>query len=338
MLRPSIVALSVLLSSVATVAAARADDPNDAQRRADALFFEARQLMAAGKYGDACPKLAEASRAHQGIGIFLNLGDCDAHIGKIGSAWNAFHDAAEAAKRANDEREREARARMAELEPHLNRLTIAVAPQTDGAPVTVRLDGVDVDHASIGQPLVVDPGAHTIEAKAAGRKPWTSSIEVLSAAMTVTVPALEVVAVAPAPPVVEPTATPTAPPPSDAIPPPPSRGSSSQRTWALVAGGVGIAGVAVGSIFGILSLSHKSDGNSHCNLGPTGSECDAEGVQARSSAISTGNVSTVAYVVGVAGLAAGAVLWFTAPSSTESSAPSIGLGVGPATASLVGRF
>jgi hypothetical protein len=337
MLRPSVVALSVLLSSLASVAVARADapPPTDAQRRADALFFEARQLMSAGKYGEACPKLAEASHAHPGIGVLLNLGDCDAHVGKIGSAWNAFHDAAEAAKRANDEREKEARARMAELEPHLNRLTIAVAPGNDA--LVVRFDGVEVDRATWGQPMVVDPGVHTVEAKAPGQRPWTKSIEMLAATMSVTVPALEVVAPPPTP-VSEP---PASPPPPAATPdtaPPASDGSRS-HTWALVAGGVGVAGVAVGSVFGILSISHKNDGNTHCQLGPSGNECDPEGFQARSSAMSTGNVSTAFFIVGAAGLAAGAILWFTAPSSQESSStPTVGFGLGPGSAQVVGRF
>jgi hypothetical protein len=334
MVRHALVALSVSLAPFTSVALAHAEDPplNDAQRRADALFFEARQLMAAGKYGEACPKLAEASRAHPGIGILLNLGDCDAHIGKVGSAWNAFHDAADAAQRASDEREKEARARMAELEPHLDRLMISVPPASNVAGLGVRLDGAPLDRAAWGAPMVVDPGMHTLDAQAPGRKPWTNSIEVLTPATSVTIPELELVA--PPPAAVQTTAP--APTPSEQTVAP--SGGLDHRTWALVAGGVGVVGVAVGSVFGILSMSHKSDGNTHCQLGPSGNECDPAGVQARSDAISTGNVSTIAYIVGAAGLAAGAVLWFTAPHREGASAPTVGIAAGLGAVQLRGAW
>ncbi len=45
-------------------------------------------------------------------------------------------------------------------------------------------------------------------------------------------------------------------------------------------------------------------------------------------AVAAGNVSTVAFIVGGAGLAAGAVLWFTAPSGDVGSGQTA-LGGGP---------
>jgi hypothetical protein len=318
-----------------SAAVAHADDPppSDAQRRADALFFEARQLMTAGKYGEACPKLAEASRAHPGIGVLLNLGDCDAHIGKVGSAWNAFHDAAEAAHHASDERETEARARMAELEPHLNRVTITVAPKNDVAGFTLRLDGAPLDRATWGVAVVVDPGMHTFEAQAPGRKGWTNSAEILAPTTAIAVPELEAVAPPPdAAPLV------AVAPPTTTDEPPPASGGVDRRTLALIVGGVGVVGVGIGSVFGILSMSHKSDGNTHCQLGPSGNECDPTGVQARSDAISAGNVSTIAYVIGAVGLATGAVLWFTAPPRTGASAPTVGIAPGLGSAQLIGAW
>jgi hypothetical protein len=331
MVRHAFVALGLSLASIAAASSARAQQapPEDAERRADALFFEARQLMAAGKYGEACPKLAEASHAHPGIGVLLNLGDCDAHVGKVGSAWNAFREAAEVARSASDEREKEARTRMAELEPHLNRLTVQMPPQSDASGLDVRLDGAPLDRAAWGTAIVVDPGMHTLEAQAAGRKRWSQSLEILAPTTTVAIPSLELDA--PPPP---PTATTAGIPPASDMPPESSSGGLDRRVLALSVGGVGIVGVAVGSVFGLLSISHKSVGNAHCQLGANGNECDPQGVQARSDAITAGDISTVAYIVGAVGLAAGAVLWFTAPP--KSSGPTVGVAAGIGSAQLVG--
>lgn len=335
MVRHAFTALGLSLASVAAASSARAQNPppDDAERRADALFFEARQLMAAGKYAEACPKLEEASHAHPGIGVLLNLGDCDAHVGKVGSAWTAFHEAAEAARRASDERENEARRRMAQLEPHLNRLTVEVPPQSDTAGLGVRLDGAPLDRAAWGAAIVVDPGVHKLEAQAAGHKPWSQSLEILAPTTTATIPRLELDTPPPAP--FPPPAGQTADtPPAADTPPESSSGGIDRRLLALGAGGVGVVGVALGSVFGLLSISHRNVGNAHCQLGPNGNECDAQGVQARSDAITAGNVSTVAYVMGAVGLAAGAVLWFTAPP--RSSGPAVGVAAGPGSAQLVG--
>lgn len=314
----------------------------DAERRADSLFFEARQLMAGGNYRDACPKLAEAASVHPGIGTLLNLGDCYTHVGKVGSAWNAFEQAAEAAHKANDDREREARRRMSEVEPHVCRLTVAVPATSAVDNLVVRIDGAPIDRAGWGAAVVVDPGTHKIDAQATNRKPWSTSLEILSPTATVTVPALEALAPAPAPPgaaaAPEPSSAPSSSTGAGAEAPPSGSGGIDQRTIALGAGGVGVAGVIVGSIFGILSMTDKGSANSHCALGPGGNECDQTGVNDRSSAISAGNVSTVAFVVGGVGLAAGAVLWFTAPPRDGSSAPSVGVSPGLGGATVAGRF
>ena len=98
---------------------------------------------------------------------------------------------------------------------------------------------------------------------------------------------------------------------SDVTPPTPGRGHT-QRVVAVVAAGVGVVGVALGSVFGAGALSKNSDANSgHC----TGNSCDATGVSLRKDAVSAGNLSTLFFAVGAVGVASGVVLWLTAPSN-----------------------
>jgi hypothetical protein len=80
---------------------------------------------------------------------------------------------------------------------------------------------------------------------------------------------------------------------------------------------VGVAGIAVGSVFGLLaSSSASSSKNAGCpNCTP------AQFTQATSdynSASDDATISTVAFVAGGAALAAGAILFFTAPKATTT--------------------
>jgi hypothetical protein len=106
-----------------------------------------------------------------------------------------------------------------------------------------------------------------------------------------------------------------------------SRGSawSAQKYIALAAAGVGVIGVALGTAFGFLSLSKKSDAQNAC---PDATCPTQDGSSKWGDAGSTGNVSTIAFVLGGVGLAGAAALWFTAPSGRASSTPQVGLGPG----------
>ena len=77
-----------------------------------------------------------------------------------------------------------------------------------------------------------------------------------------------------------------------------------------MAGGVGLAGIAVGTVFGLQSKSKHDQEPSH---GCTGSSCsDPTGASLSRDAVKAGNLSTVGFIVGAAGLAGGALLWFSA--------------------------
>ena len=82
---------------------------------------------------------------------------------------------------------------------------------------------------------------------------------------------------------------------------------------ALVLGGVGVVGLGVGTAFAIGAKAAANSSLSQCLPGSP-DECSQAGVNERNSAISSGNVATVAVVIGATALAAGVVLWLVAPS------------------------
>jgi hypothetical protein len=113
---------------------------------------------------------------------------------------------------------------------------------------------------------------------------------------------------------------------------------NTRKTLALVVGGAGIAGVAIGGIFGGVAASKWS--------GAKGESCpnctQAQFQQAtsdQSSATSAATGSTVAFIAGGALVAVGAVLWFTAPSGhvTPPSATALRVipEIGPGSGGLV---
>jgi hypothetical protein len=111
----------------------------------------------------------------------------------------------------------------------------------------------------------------------------------------------------------------------------------------LVLGGVGVAGLAVGSVFGMLAIAQKSQQQIDCpnpSCSPSG---HTQAISDHSTGVTDGTISTVGFIAGGALLVGGAVLFFTAgPSPGQPArsgmivAPSAGPGGGGV--SLSGRF
>ena len=89
---------------------------------------------------------------------------------------------------------------------------------------------------------------------------------------------------------------------------------STQKTLALLSGGVGLVGIGTGAGFGALAMSKWSDAKNQCG---TGCAADSPAQATKDDAKTAAVVSTISFVVGAAGIAGAVVLWVTAPSGTE---------------------
>jgi hypothetical protein len=112
----------------------------------------------------------------------------------------------------------------------------------------------------------------------------------------------------------------------------PSDGST-QRTLGIVAGGIGLVGVGLGTFMGLKASSSWSDAKKECQAFPN--QCSPKGISLKKDASSQATLSTVGFIVGGVGLAAGAVLFFTAGSG---KAETVAIGVGPGNVSIKGTF
>src|SRR5260221_7367617 len=158
------------------------------------LFDEAVALMEKGKFGDACPKLAKSQQIAANGGTLLALADCYEKNGQFASAWVALKEAADRAAAAKrPDAEKSALDAAKRLEPKISKLTVDVPPRAAVEGLVLKRDGKPMIQAEYGIAVPLDPGPHTIEASAPGRKPWSSqlSFDATASAKSVTVPVLD---------------------------------------------------------------------------------------------------------------------------------------------------
>jgi hypothetical protein len=94
----------------------------------------------------------------------------------------------------------------------------------------------------------------------------------------------------------------------------------TQRAVALVAAGSGIAGLAVGGVFGLLARSDWSNSQRDC-ASATNCPHHGQAVTEHDAAVTAGTVSTIAFVASGALIAGAAVLFFTAPRAQTGDPP-----------------
>lgn len=329
--RRPLAALVITLAALATTStSARADQA--AVARAQALFDEALALMKEGKYAEACPRLEESDQLDPGMGTEYRLAECYESDGKIVRAWTLFRAVADAAQReGKGDRAALAIRRAADLAPRLPMVLVKV-PESSSLPgLSVQIDGKLLPASDWARKIPLDPGEHLVSARAPKRVGWARAVTSVERTTTVViVPALGD-GLAPPPP------SPSPPPPIFKASPPAGEGLATPRVAALVAGGVGVAGFVVGTVFGLRAGSQWSSARTGCHDPDAGTGCSAAAVASGKDASGSAAISTISFVVGGAALVTSGILWFRfappKPSVSASSfvlSPSFGPGAGGA--------
>jgi len=326
--RSTLLAAALVLLCV-RVGRAQGRDPAAAQ----GLFDDARALMQAGRFDEACPKLAESQRLDPGIGTQFHLADCYEKLGRIASAWVTFLDVASQARASGqNDRETLALTRAARLERRLPRLTITV-PEAHRLPgLEIQRDGASVGSVQWGSSIPVDPGSHEITVSAPGKRPGLYQVRAEEGQTRVfDVPRLEDDAsAATARPVADDPAPAAQDEPAKASPSDPAApadASSTSHVLELTLVGVGVAGLAVGTTYAWLAHSQNEDSKDHCRS-DNPNKCDEQGIELRNEALTKGNVATVALSVGGAALIAAGVVWWLGDDDATASR-SLGVAAAP---------
>jgi hypothetical protein len=96
---------------------------------------------------------------------------------------------------------------------------------------------------------------------------------------------------------------------------------------------VGLAGVATGSVFGLMAKSKNDEALQPANC-PTSSLCTQHGLDLTHDAKTDATISTISFIAGGAILAAGIVLVLTAPSSSPRTGVRVTPWLAPSAAGL----
>jgi hypothetical protein len=287
------------------------------------------------RWAEAQAMLAKAYRMVPAPTIALLEGRALERMGKLVGAAARY----EAAMRAEVEPDspkafrkamKEALEELETLDPRIPRLKIVVAGAAPQRDVSVRLDQEPVAHASLANPMRVDPGEHVVSASAEGFTAVEQRVQLAEREskeiVLSLVPAPAGESPAQAPPVTEPAEeTPVAATPADS-------GPSPALGWTAI--GIGIAGLTVGVVAGVLMLDAKSTLDEECRGScPESAESDLSRFRTMRT------VSAVGYVAGAVGVAAGAaLLLISGSSSTDSASARVRPFVGARTAGVEGAF
>ena len=166
-------AIAIVLCATAV---ARADPTPDQKKRADKLFEDGRRYLAQKEYALACTAFEQSQESDPAIGTVLNIALCYEQWQHVAAAYRAYVEAERLAKVRFDPRAKGARNKIDELGPKVPHLIIDLPADADPAAVFL-LDAKELDRAALAGDLLVETGAHTVEARVPGKPPIVTTTE-----------------------------------------------------------------------------------------------------------------------------------------------------------------
>jgi hypothetical protein len=316
----------VLQLSFIGVASAEEDSATEIAA-ARSLAVDGLKLAQAGKCEEAIPKLERSEKLHHSAIVLSRLGECQVSEGKLVEGTEMLRKVLREPLPANpspaqSKAYERAQTVLDSAKPKIAGLTVSVSAPP-GAELRLTVDGLVVANTLVDSELPADPGDHVVEASAPGYLKASSRVTLSNAEKKTIALKLEVDPNAPAPTPINPkpeaaTVVAAQAPTKAAAEPPsplPEPAKPPNHTAAYVSWGVGLAGVGVGTAFGLMAMNAKHDLPCQGNSCPPSSSGDID------SAKQKGNISTIAFAAGGAGLVLGTVLYFTAgKGSSEPSA------------------
>jgi hypothetical protein len=351
-----------LPSTLVTTAFAQSDEDRATAR---SLGQEGQDALDKKDFKTAEDRFRRADKLVHAPTLMLGLARALAGEGKFVEAQEGYNrmiregvppGAPEVFKKALDD----AKAEVDKVAPKIGGVVINVTVSGGGdpSPAKVMLDEHPVNTASLGVKRLVDPGAHVLKVSLEGYRPVELKFNVpeggsVNEPVTLekegarSTPTPTTTATTPPPP---PTATTTVPPTgggnggTDQNPRPEQpTGGGRSLLLPIVAFGVGAAGFIAGSITGAIASSDHSNLQSKCTI--QGSICPQSEKSDLEAYHTMAGISTVGFILGGAGAAAGVVLLIMrpkgeapAPANAEPAKASLSPYIGTGSAGVVGTF
>jgi len=295
-----------------------AQEASGERRIARALGEQALALFQEGRWADAYSRFAAADQQLHAPTLVLFMARCKAKLGELVNARGLYErvvreavapDAPEQFKSAHEEAVRE----LAELDVRIPSLAVVVRAAPD-VEARIVLDRQPRDRGQLAKGVVVDPGTHELTVSAPGHAEQIRRVQVAERATERV--EFELVRA------------------DVAEPPAPSRGSFLAPGIVLALGG---AALTTGIVTGLVAKGKVDDLRSRCegNHCPVGDQNEAGTVRTLTT------LSTIAFVAGGVGIAAGVVLAIVRPGGEKVAAPTqarLDVRVAPSGLSFSGAF
>jgi hypothetical protein len=310
LIRSRALAIAASLTLALVPGAAHADASDADRATARALANEGHEALERRDYAAAYDCFRRADALFHAPTLLLGLARAQVGLGKLVSAGETYQrlvnePVTERAHAVSIAAIEDGNRELEQLNPRIPSVIILVkGPEA----TEVTLDGLPVPHAALGVKRLTDPGTHVVQATGAkGKAPPVTLTVAEGQVKTVFV---ELTTIASQPPLFG----------AGAI-------SSPQKTLGLVALGLGGAGAAIGILSGAVAIVDHGALANTCN----GGICPASQVDTLARYHTAATFSTVGFIAGGVGLAAGFILVFSAPHaqpSGRSAAPSVAVRAG----------
>ncbi|HKO53304.1 MAG TPA: PEGA domain-containing protein [Polyangiaceae bacterium] len=279
-LRGSLSALPALAVVLGSEPAAAQDKKELSKARAQ--FQRAIELEQAGNYSTALEQFRDVGQVRMTPQVRFHIASCEEKLGRLVTALGGYQLAFADADSVGGDFKAEVEAAVTRLEASIPKLVIVRGTGAEAA--EIQLDGVALGASSVGVPVPLDPGPHSISAKAPGALPFSQTVTIAENEQKSVDVAL--------------TPEPQEPRPSLAASAAPPVEQTNPRSIPYVIGGVGIASlIGSGVLFG-LRQSTLSDLEDQC--GPNHDACPSSAAGDYSNLKLYNVTSQIALGVGIA--------------------------------------
>lgn len=328
---------SALAAAPAAAQGASVENATDAQKKAaQDNFGKGMAAQKKGRHDEALTAFKASYDAVASPNSHLMVARALVELGRLEEAYVEYEktvaeaEAAAASDKKYAQTAKASKTELADLRSKIALLTINVTGSQEGDRVTVR--GRELDQSQWGKPIPVAPGSVRVELQTSAGQESVQEVDAEAGGS----PSVSL-------------ARPAAGAATDDSEGMKSEGSaeakvdtggSSMRTWAYVAGGVGVAGLAVFGVFGLMNNSKHGKLEDECTNNVCSKDLEEDADQGKTYQ----TIANVGLGVGIVGLAAGTVLFILSGNEEKTArhkappAPRVDVGVGPRWVSVHGSF
>ena len=173
-LRGSLLALPALSVGLCARPAVAQDKKELSKARAQ--FQRAIELEQAGNYSTALEQFRDVGQVRMTPQVRFHIASCEEKLGRLVTALGGYQLAFADADGVGEDFKAEVDAAVTRLEASIPKLVIQRGSGAEAA--EIQLDGVALGASSVGVPVPLDPGPHSVSAKAPGALPFSQTVTI----------------------------------------------------------------------------------------------------------------------------------------------------------------